>query len=461
MNYQPPSTEQEESDAMADNFLSNLRKKIRYDEGVDIQPIASSNQGQGPLDRNNAANQVAQQNELPERPFANLIVYVHKKLEDQQINLSRTVEKLGGQIRFQHCREVTHFVYEGKLAATKEIRSAKEWQQKFVTPQWILDCEDTQVRLDEGQYHPSLNSKMVLSISVSSQPPPGSSTQKRRQAASTPRSESRNPSQQPGKLQTQATAVDAVDLKPTTLFEPVQEKAEEKEDEDATCKELLQLNEVLSRSREPTMESCSRKTATVVARNSRVFVQPTQDIDINTDSQSATDVEWNLHETQKVTPAQSKFCVMFSSMESEDREFYMKIVDTLGGLVSTTTCYDSTASHIVVSRPVRNEKLVSSIAAGKWVLCPQWLDASSEAGHFVEEQDYEWGNPSAIPLLKLEEGSQEASVAAAAHRHRLNKSRGLSSGAFNGFKAILHVRDKNGSFQRLLEAGGGQIVQSV
>lgn len=51
-------------------------------------------------------------------------------------------------------------------------------------------------------------------------------------------------------------------------------------------------------------------------------------------------------------------------------------------------------------------------------------------------------------------------MAAAAHRCRLDRTMGRCDGPFHGIRAILHVRDKNGAFQRLLEAGGGQVVQA-
>jgi len=110
-------------------------------------------------------------------------------------------------------------------------------------------------------------------------------------------------------------------------------------------------------------------------------------------------------------------------------------------------------------RPVRNEKLVSSIAAGKWVLCPDWLDSSARESRFVDEKDYEWGSCSTLANLQLDAGTQEATVAAAAHRWRQQRCRGISNGPFSDMKAILHVKDKSGAFQRLLEAGGGQVVE--
>ena len=41
--------------------------------------------------------------------------------------------------------------------------------------------------------------------------------------------------------------------------------------------------------------------------------------------------------------------------------------------------------------PHRNEKYLAAVAAGKWVLRKSYLEASREAGFFVDEASHEWG----------------------------------------------------------------------
>lgn len=55
----------------------------------------------------------------------------------------------------------------------------------------------------------------------------------------------------------------------------------------------------------------------------------------------------------------------------------------LGGLVIEKQCFDPKCTHIVVGHPLRNEKYLASVAAGKWVLHRSYLEASRTAGHFV------------------------------------------------------------------------------
>lgn len=200
------------------------------------------------------------------------------------------------------------------------------------------------------------------------------------------------------------------------------------------------------------------------------------------DSQSVP-ITWDLHETihgasqpaSGGTTTQSAdepvsppvYRVVFSTMDQEQREHCTAVVEQLGGTVLNPTHYDPMLTHIVVSRMGSNEKLLTSVAAGKWVLHPDWLVDSGQAGRFLNEADYEWGNPAAILDLKqLTDSEDEARIARAAHYWRTCRTRSssqslsASSRPFSGIKAVLNLRDKNDSFRRLLEAGGGQVVDS-
>ena len=422
-------------------FEINLRKKLRLDDG-EHRPIMCK------TEETNEAELLG----APKLPFRGVVAFIHKKIEDQRSELVRAVETLGGRVRFQHCEEVTHFVYQGKLAASKEVRAAKEWHQKFVSPQWILDCEDASIRLEESQYPPSLNPKMALSLNFSSQPAPPASTQKRRVLAnsdfSTPKSQTRK-----------HVTSDNAAREPDIPDENEEQNLLASEAGEEACKELLQLDQVLSRSAEQIpLQTIANVSAARNGRNSdHVFVPATQPLEMAPDSQSAA-VVWDLHETQKITDSVPVYRIMYSGMALADRDDCTYTIETLGGTVIEASNYDSACTHLVVSKIGSNEKLLNSIAAGKWVLHPEWLSESAKQNRFVEEYKFEWGNPVAT-FIGLETISQdEANIAAAAHYWRLNRSRGLSEGPFHGITAILHLREKNASFQRLLEAGGGEVV---
>lgn len=54
-----------------------------------------------------------------------------------------------------------------------------------------------------------------------------------------------------------------------------------------------------------------------------------------------------------------------------------------GGSVIEKQAFDPSCTHIVVGHPLRNEKYLASLAAGKWVLHRSYLEACRAAGRFV------------------------------------------------------------------------------
>ncbi|XP_069689282.1 DNA topoisomerase 2-binding protein 1-A isoform X2 [Periplaneta americana] len=142
-----------------------------------------------------------------------------------------------------------------------------------------------------------------------------------------------------------------------------------------------------------------------------------------------------------------------------ERDHYESIIQSLGGEVTDKSTFDSSATHIVCSRPVRSEKLLASIASGKWALHKSYLDASQKQQHFIQEEEYEWGNPSAMSLMRdFKPGSIENDLALSAHRWRCRLT-GSTSGAFMGMTALVCIsREREEAFKRLILAGGGRLV---
>ena len=444
-------------------YLSSVAKRCRLDADAATPVLEQHKASQldNPVNPDTPAPPPA---DAP--PFHSVIAFIHKKLDDRRADLVRAIEILGGSVRWQHCQEVTHFIYQGKVGQAKDVKNAKEWRQKIVAPEWILDSEDAQNLLNEDWYPPTYNAKMTLSISHTpstkrSQRDPSVSVRSVRPALGSVAEQLGTAEGCSPPLRKAASgAGDWNDDDPPIVAALVNDGAGLVDREDATCKELMQLNEVLSRSSDPDRPAVKAQSASSI-RTNRVFVPPTQHVDCApADSQSAP-VTWDLQDTQKPAAPKKPYCIVFSTMDQADRDRNMLIVESLGGVVSRLNCYDPEMTHIVVVKPVRNEKLVSSIAAGKWVLAPAWLECSAKEGRFLDEEPFEWGNPSSGLSSQLAAGSQEVSIATAAYRWRYDRSRGVSKGPFFGFKAILHVRDKTGAFQRLLEAGGGQLVDAV
>lgn len=281
----------------AQDYFENLRKRFRFDD--------DGKGGARLLDQGQTA--AGSSNAQTRRPFQGLIVYIHKKIEEHRNELHRAVESLGGEIRYQHCQEVTHYVFQGKVPATaKEVKQAKEWLQKFVSPQWILDSDDAGTRMEESQYPPSLNPNMALSLNFSQQPSQAASAaviQKRRHAGETPKTQRKRRADEDESEGLVNTEVRRLELQGDGANET------EVEDENAKMElfeELLQVNEVISRSTEQLIPVI-RKAPAVRLEAGPVFIPATQALVEAPESQ--TQVAWDL---QNEKPAPSSYRVILS-----------------------------------------------------------------------------------------------------------------------------------------------------
>ena len=275
------------ANAAGELYFENLRKRIRFD--------GDGGKGLGPrLEfREKTASQPTT---AVTKPFHGLIVYINKKVEDGHFELVKAVESLGGEIRYQHCQEVTHYVYQGKLPnGTKEVKQAREWHQKFVSPQWILDSEDAATRLDENHYPPSFNPSMALSLSFTpSQAISIPISQQKKRQGDTPRSQRKRRAED-----------DEPQVQPT-VREDDEEDIEEEASKMAVFEELLQVNENLSRASEQ-LVPVTRKAPAVRLETGPVFIPATQ-VPMEA-PESQTQVGWDL---QNEKPAPSSNRVMLS-----------------------------------------------------------------------------------------------------------------------------------------------------
>lgn len=341
-------------------------------------------------------------------PFHDLKVFIGQDIESQveRSEIMKIIRTLGGQVCLEHCQEVTHFVCQGELAASEEMRNAKEWLQIFVSPQWILDCEYAACRLKEIYYQPSLNIKTAVPSDVA----PVSSG-----------------------------------LLKTTKDEPLNLPDKPHEEEKALKIEQRDSNHI----------SLPNDLVAII-------VSEPDDVTGNLDSvpaplpnSSFVSVPRSLNQSQRLNASRcngNMFRIMFSGMFQEDRDGCVQIIEKLGGTV--VDAYDATCTHVVVSKLECTNKLMTSVAAGKWIVHPGWIAESEDAYRFVDERKFEWGNPTSNDSISKE----EIRIAAAAYYWRTSRNRGLTDGPFQGISAVLHLGKKNDAFQQLLEAGGGKVV---
>ena len=78
----------------------------------------------------------------------------------------------------------------------------------------------------------------------------------------------------------------------------------------------------------------------------------------------------------------------------------------------------------------------------------------------IQEEDFEWGNPRNVRLLKsLKSGSVEEALVKAAHRWRISLAGSERRGAFDDFKCRIYASDEKAvAFTRLITAGGGRVL---
>ncbi|XP_066049320.1 DNA topoisomerase 2-binding protein 1 [Chamaea fasciata] len=151
-----------------------------------------------------------------------------------------------------------------------------------------------------------------------------------------------------------------------------------------------------------------------------------------------------------------------SSLNPQERFDYCHLIEELGGTVLEKQYFDPSCTHIVVGHPLRNEKFLASMAAGKWVLHRSYLEACRGAGCFVQEEDYEWGSQSVLNVLSgINVNQKKLALAAMRWRKKIHKGRqetGIVEGAFSGWKVILNVdQTKEAGFRRLLQSGGAKV----
>lgn len=56
----------------------------------------------------------------------------------------------------------------------------------------------------------------------------------------------------------------------------------------------------------------------------------------------------------------------------------------VGGIVLDKQSFDPSCSHIIVGTPLRNEKYLAAMAAGKWILHRSYLEACRSVGRFIQ-----------------------------------------------------------------------------
>ncbi len=87
---------------------------------------------------------------------------------------------------------------------------------------------------------------------------------------------------------------------------------------------------------------------------------------------------------------------------------------------STSNNCHMRATHLIATKMARSEKMLGSIASGKWILHPSFVDDCKARDEILPEAGFEWGNPANGFVGELDK-PLERDLAAAAYRWRLAK----------------------------------------
>ncbi|CAL1597241.1 unnamed protein product [Knipowitschia caucasica] len=154
-------------------------------------------------------------------------------------------------------------------------------------------------------------------------------------------------------------------------------------------------------------------------------------------------------------------CFQMSSLSPQERIDYSHLIEELGGVVLDKQSFDPSCTHIIVGTPLRNEKYLAAMASGKWILHRSYLEACRSVGHFVEEEDYEWGSRSILSALPSITSQQKRLALAAMRWRKTLQGRSDQQGSFTGWTVMLNIdSSRDTGFRRLLQSGGAKVLPS-
>ncbi|CAN9506419.1 unnamed protein product [Ophioblennius macclurei] len=151
-----------------------------------------------------------------------------------------------------------------------------------------------------------------------------------------------------------------------------------------------------------------------------------------------------------------------SSLSPQERIDYSCLIEELGGVVLDKQSFDPSCTHIIVGTPLRNEKYLAAMAAGKWILHRSYLEACRSVSRFVEEEEYEWGSSSILDALPSITPQQKRLALAAMRWRKAMQGRSECEGAFSGWTIMLNIdQNRESGFRRLLQSGGAKVLPGL
>ena len=156
----------------------------------------------------------------------------------------------------------------------------------------------------------------------------------------------------------------------------------------------------------------------------------------------------------------SKMCMSFSNVPEGYKGQFVAFLKSKCVKISTDPICDPKATHLVAQKMSISEKMLGSMASGKWILHPSYVEACMAAKEILSNfTDFEWGNPENDFMQKINANQQQ--LAKTAFRLRQFISKNPSKGPFTGFRVIIDTNESREFFARLILAGKGIVIENA
>uniref|UniRef100_A0AAX7URN1 BRCT domain-containing protein n=1 Tax=Astatotilapia calliptera TaxID=8154 RepID=A0AAX7URN1_ASTCA len=452
-------------------------------------------------------------------PLNGVVVCVGKKLSKMQSELNAIAASLGADFRWACDDTVTHYIYQGRVGDnTREYRGVKERGLHVVSQYWLQACADEQRHVPESLYPFTYNPKMSLNLSQvpsnSQRSPPVTRTQ-RKDIRETKEDEVETLEMRENlqrqlqeimsatKLTTgRRTSVrlarmgsGGADLGPHTPEGSRVGRSGNRRTLEALRYErtAMDMNTEPSQSEQIVWDDpTAREERAKLADNLQWPGSPSQHSEPlapppTADSgpqlrDSMTDSELVEMENDVLTPKAPSIAFplanpavapepqekkeekqpprfQLSSLSPQERIDYSHLIEELGGVVLDKQSFDPSCTHIIVGTPLRNEKYLAAMAAGKWILHRSYLEACRSVGLFIQEEEFEWGNSSILDALPSITSQQKRLALAGMRWRKSLQGHSEHEGAFSGWTVMLNIdQSRESGFRRLLQSGGAKVL---
>eukprot|EP00127_Corallochytrium_limacisporum_P006724 Clim_evm13s234 gene=Clim_evmTU13s234 len=385
-------------------------------------------------------------------PLNNLVILIAKRLAKKADDVRELAQLLGARVaRRTNEAGITHLVdSDNEKGKPSELPLAKRRGLFVVAPEWLIACQETGKRVDEGSYPSSLNPRKALNImSSAAQPENAADDLNAQQAISSdfdipshiqdldggqaalhleddelPRGPvvdtardvgvdetSNTPApKRSGRLQAEAiTAIPAVSKRRRLMHSLMDAEANDKPLNVRESRRRAPYTRAVAQAfssdhgesdhityGENVEEDDEAPGATILAMgdstangkaSGSLADSDSASLTINTRTRSGAAAAGG---TIRGLRGRRRPVFQISQVDDKDKDQYILVLKQLGAEVINAASLSTECTHLIMKDLKRNEKLCSAVAAGVWIMMPSYIKACLNVGRLVDEQDYEW-----------------------------------------------------------------------